>query len=279
MAPLIARRRTSSLAVGSLGVILALALFRATDRSFVGTPNSGAPLGARAAYIAADVPDHKILEGANATKLMLAAYNGQVQQMRSLLDSGADVNAQDDYGWTAFRYAIRGKQPQAALLLKLNYSADIDLPSNSGRTPLMSACGNNMEEMVRGLVNLGADLDAVDKNGLRASDHAKMQLIKDMVDPAKELRDHIMTKTDLKAGVAEVRKVPDDEVTADEAKAAGTTAPVAKASDSDVSEGSVLVKKGEKWRFLLPKTKARDASTAKKKSLWQRIRGLFRKSS
>jgi len=263
MAPMNARRRTRSLGVGSLYVILALALFRATDRSFAGISNSGAPLSARAAYIAADVPDHKILEGANGTKLMMAAYNGQVQQMTSLLDSGADVNAQDDYGWTAFRYAIRGKQPQAALLLKLNYSADLDLPSNSGRTPLMSACGNNMEEMVRGLVNLGADLGAFDKNGLRAVDHAKMQSIKDLVDPATELRDH-MLNADSQSGVTEVK--------ADEAK------PVVKGPESDVLEGSVLVKKGEKWRFV-PKTKTQDASAAKKKSLWQRIRGLFRKSS
>lgn len=255
-------------------MIPALALCGALTRSFAGIPNSRAPLITRAAYIAADVPDHKILQGANATDLMKAAYSGEVQRMKSILDAGIDdVNAQDGYGWTAFRYAIRGKQPQAALLLGLNYSADMDLPSKSGRTPLMSACGNNMEEMARGLVNLGADLSAVDQNGLRAFEHARTPAIKDLVDPAKEPRNQVL-KVDLKVEVAKPPVLLNAEVKTPVAEAAGTVAAVAKVPEPEISESSLtlLVKTGEQWRF-------RVAATPKKRSLWRRIRGLFTKNN
>jgi len=71
-----------------------------------------------------------------------------------------------------------------ARMLAVTFKADINLPSKSGRTPLMSAVGNNLQEMVKGLVNCGADLSAVDNEGLTAFDLAQSDAIKAMVDPA-----------------------------------------------------------------------------------------------
>jgi len=171
-------------------VVLLLVLpFSSSSGSFVQwllTPSPKKSTGRSAEkYIAADIPDHKILSAAGANQVMIAAYNGQLDTIKDAIRDGVDVNAQDDYGWTAIRYAVRNNQAEAALLLCTEYKADINLPSKSGRTPLMSAAGNNLQEMVRGLVNLGANLTAVDQSGSTALSYAKTAEIKDMVDPDK----------------------------------------------------------------------------------------------
>jgi len=39
------------------------------------------------------------------TTLMSAAFMGDIDTVKVMLDRGADVNAQDRIGWTAMRYA------------------------------------------------------------------------------------------------------------------------------------------------------------------------------
>lgn len=53
----------------------------------------------------------------NETPLMVAAENGQVASITELLRLGANIEAQDDDGWTALVRAARAYQAQAALAL------------------------------------------------------------------------------------------------------------------------------------------------------------------
>jgi len=140
--------------------------------------------------VSADIPKHALGLESSATPLMKAAWKGDTVKMNSLLTGTRgekvveDINEQDEFGWTALRYAVRNQKADAARMLAVTFKADVNLASNSGRTPLMSAAGNNLEEMVKGLVNSGADITAVDNEGLTAFDHSQTDAIKAMVDPA-----------------------------------------------------------------------------------------------
>eukprot|EP00930_Biecheleria_cincta_P021692 TRINITY_DN15999_c1_g1_i1.p1 TRINITY_DN15999_c1_g1~~TRINITY_DN15999_c1_g1_i1.p1 ORF type:complete len:203 (+),score=30.62 TRINITY_DN15999_c1_g1_i1:205-813(+) len=101
------------------------------------------------------------------TKLMLAAVQDDVSKIQSLVKSGADVDAQDGYGWTALRYAVRQNHRDAAEAL-IELGANVNLASASGRTPLMSAAGNGLSGMIRLLLKAGADKEARSNDGRTA---------------------------------------------------------------------------------------------------------------
>eukprot|EP00929_Paragymnodinium_shiwhaense_P063737 TRINITY_DN31872_c0_g1_i1.p1 TRINITY_DN31872_c0_g1~~TRINITY_DN31872_c0_g1_i1.p1 ORF type:complete len:209 (+),score=32.12 TRINITY_DN31872_c0_g1_i1:79-627(+) len=106
------------------------------------------------------------------TQLMSKAHEGDATAVRQLIKSGHDVNAQDAYGWTALRYAVRNNHCNAALAL-LEGGADPNIASTSGRTPLMSAAGNDLLQMVELLINDGnADIMQHDDRGRTAYDIA-----------------------------------------------------------------------------------------------------------
>mmetsp|Transcript_59205 Transcript_59205/g.167937 ORF Transcript_59205/g.167937 Transcript_59205/m.167937 type:complete len:186 (-) Transcript_59205:209-766(-) len=97
--------------------------------------------------------------------LMFAAHEGKADEVRALVaKDGSNLNAQDEYGWTALRYAVRSNHLEVATAL-IEAGADPNLASASGRTPLMSAAGNGLSSMLTLLLKCGADPDAVAKNG------------------------------------------------------------------------------------------------------------------
>jgi len=118
-----------------------------------------------------DKPAHPILDS-GCTELMKAAYLGEAKKVKDLVEKGEDVNAQDAYGWTAVRYAVRNRQLDSVQAL-LDMGADVNIGSKTGRTPLMSAAGNGLEEMCKLLVEQGdADIMAADDGGKTAYDLA-----------------------------------------------------------------------------------------------------------
>ncbi|CAK9007951.1 Putative ankyrin repeat protein MM_0045, partial [Durusdinium trenchii] len=82
-------------------------------------------------------------------------------EVKGYVKNGAKLDAQDLYGWTALRYAVRADQVEAAEAL-IEGGADMNLSSKSGRTPLMSAASNGIADMVKLLLDAGADAKAVD---------------------------------------------------------------------------------------------------------------------
>mmetsp|Transcript_37433 Transcript_37433/g.67656 ORF Transcript_37433/g.67656 Transcript_37433/m.67656 type:complete len:192 (-) Transcript_37433:221-796(-) len=107
----------------------------------------------------------------NARPLMAAAHLNDLPKVKQLVADGEHINAQDAYGWTALRYATRGKNMEAAEFL-IATGADVNIASSSGRTPLMSAAGNGFSAMIRLLLKNGADRHAKDQNGQTAYDLA-----------------------------------------------------------------------------------------------------------
>ncbi|CAL1126821.1 unnamed protein product [Cladocopium goreaui] len=73
----------------------------------------------------------------------------------------------DLYGWTALRYAVRADKVKAAKAL-IEGGADMNIPSKSGRTPLMSAASNGIADMVKLLLDSGADPKVKNEGGYTA---------------------------------------------------------------------------------------------------------------
>jgi hypothetical protein len=96
--------------------------------------------------------------------LIDSAKRGDVQEAKSLLDQGAEVNAQNEYGYTPLFLAAReGKALMATTLL--NRGADVNMKTRDGLTPLHTACYEGNTEMAELLLNQGADVNARDNDG------------------------------------------------------------------------------------------------------------------
>jgi len=84
-----------------------------------------------------------------------------------LLDKGANLNLQDNYGNTALIIACHNNNTEIVNLLIEN-KTNLDLQDNDGWTALIYACYKNNTELVKILIDKGANLDLQDKNGCTA---------------------------------------------------------------------------------------------------------------
>ncbi|MEX0718277.1 MAG: ankyrin repeat domain-containing protein [Planctomycetaceae bacterium] len=119
-------------------------------------------------------PNHDY--GRGYTLLMNAARDGDVREVRRLLDSGADVNRieTDDQGeMTALAYAAAFGQPQVIGMLT-SAGANVDFQSRTGMrlTPLMHAAMGCDERCVKLLLDAGADRRLRNSSGETAFDYA-----------------------------------------------------------------------------------------------------------
>ncbi len=95
------------------------------------------------------------------TPLMYAAEIGSPDAMRLLIDSGADVNAQNAFGSTALMWSV--SDPVKVRLL-LDHGADVNAVAKSGRTALIVAAFTNPSaEVVKLLLAKGAKTAVMDR--------------------------------------------------------------------------------------------------------------------
>ncbi len=90
------------------------------------------------------------------SSLFLAASEGDVKTVRSLIDTGENVNARDTEGETPLMYAAVRGQTQVVLLL-LSKGAQIDVVSVNGETALDRAASAGFTAAVRVLIEKGAN--------------------------------------------------------------------------------------------------------------------------
>jgi ankyrin repeat protein len=86
-----------------------------------------------------------------------AARYGDVERLRTLLDSGSDVNARDRYHQTGLMLAAQGGHVDVVRLL-IERGADLDVAAKYSLTALMLAVVVGHVDVVRILVAAGADL-------------------------------------------------------------------------------------------------------------------------
>ena len=109
----------------------------------------------------------KTLEG----RFLDAAYNGRIDEVKALLDQGANINTQDKrkrfYGNNAMHHAARTSNVELAKLL-LERGMSIDEPGATGYSALHVASGLGKLKMVRFLIDHGASVVQFDQ-GSRAT--------------------------------------------------------------------------------------------------------------
>jgi hypothetical protein len=154
---------------GILFIVTAIALM-ATRPLFAADPSADAKALNKALFKAARNSD---LGGASALIQQGADINakgdnkqtalypalGDPAMMRILLDKGADVNVKDYMGYTPLMRActsiINNRLTTVHLLLE--HGADVNLEDDDGWTPLMNACRDGLTDVVRALLEKGAD--------------------------------------------------------------------------------------------------------------------------
>ncbi len=137
-------------------------------------------------------------------ELLKAADEGRLEDVSKLLEKGADVNAKDDYGWTALMLACENRDMD--MFGELASRKDIDFKAKdmtgktafdhdksgafqgingiganaknaAGVTALMGACENGHTDVARLLLEKGADIKAKDDYGKTAFDYDKSGIL------------------------------------------------------------------------------------------------------
>jgi len=97
--------------------------------------------------------------GHGHTALMRAALDGNTEQVKELLNQGAEINQRDENGRTALMFAVINRHYDTMKVL-LEHGADVNAKSNQGGTALMAAALAGDLRMVRALLDKGADTHA-----------------------------------------------------------------------------------------------------------------------
>ena len=116
-----------------------------------------------------------------STALMLATDCRHEPIVQTLISGGANVNIQDSYGQTALMLASQNGHFQIAELL-LNKQINVNHTANNGSTALMFASENGHFQVVELLLNKQADINCTANNGwtalMLASQNGHFQITK-----------------------------------------------------------------------------------------------------
>ena len=95
------------------------------------------------------------------TPLLIAAMAGQYENLKTLLELGANPNETDSSGVTPL---IATNDPRMQRLL-LDFGADPTIYAQGGYSALLTAASNNDLELVKRIVNMGADINLKNEDG------------------------------------------------------------------------------------------------------------------
>ena len=98
---------------------------------------------------------------------MKSSKNGHTEVVKLLHDYGAQVDLQDNDGWSALMFASDNGHTEVIKLLH-EHGAQVDLQNNGGWSALMTASLNGHTEVVKLLNDYGAQLDLLNNDGWSA---------------------------------------------------------------------------------------------------------------
>ena len=122
------------------------------------------------------------------TALMFAAFNGHSDIVLLLLDRGAVLDRRDLMGRTALLYASTGPFPETVKILLDKGAKPNVVDSDEHFSPLMHAAAEGNLEVVKVLVEYGADLSLEDVDGDDAESFARQAGHQQVADYLRSVR-------------------------------------------------------------------------------------------
>lgn len=107
------------------------------------------------------------------TELLLAAYHGELDWVRNCIQGGLDIQARDKGGMTPLHWVadmgMAGPSSEREEIVKLliESGADVQAVDNAGRSVLFIAVLAGNREIVRLLIGANADVNRADNRGCR----------------------------------------------------------------------------------------------------------------
>lgn len=125
-------------------------------------------------------------ESRRETALIAAATRGDLLIAKTLIDGGADVNAQAPNGANALIRALENKHEDIAALLLAKPNLDLNTQRGDGTTVLMIYAAREKEPQVAQLLERGANVNLQDAEGdtalHRASQSGNLKMVQMLLD-------------------------------------------------------------------------------------------------
>ena len=116
------------------------------------------------------------------TPVFMAISNGSENMLRMLIEQGASIEIYDDKGYAPIHRAVTGENYTASapypaetmIEVLLEYGGDVNYPTKKeGATPLMISAQEHKANIMRFLIDSGANEEIKDKQQQTALDYAK----------------------------------------------------------------------------------------------------------
>ena len=125
------------------------------------------------------------------TALMYASSRGDMNVITFLVDRGADVNAADKRGDTALSRVVMTSYNSEMAEYLISHGAYVDTIDNDGITPLLCAVMFDKLDMVKLLVNNGANIHKKCKGGMTPYKYSDLGIRDDILNYFNELQSPI----------------------------------------------------------------------------------------
>jgi ankyrin repeat protein len=102
----------------------------------------------------------------------LICNNASIEDVKSSLAETADIDVVDFKGWSGLHWALV-REVDAVVALLLNSGANPNLPTGTGRIPLVIALRSGQADAVKLLLKAGADPNQADGDGRTAVEAAR----------------------------------------------------------------------------------------------------------